>query len=794
MKACEFPKGSDTRYLYAGAFWIGAVSGRDTAVSVGADGYYLQHEMFPDQAPLGNIVRRSIIDPSKPEYEDAISEEDLVAVYFDTCVRDCPGLGRDAVDGRGHRPLYVEVTQRSFAWSYAYARNFVLFDYAIKNIGRSRLKRVYMGIYVDADVETSAGELASGFADDICGFRRSLPAWYAPSGAGWEDTVNVAWIADNDGDLNSPPPMGPVPNVTGTRIVRTPSDSLQVSFNWWISSGDSRLDFGPQGRSTYRDLGTGAIGTPQGDRNKYYFLRNNEFDYDQIFTASIQPTDTQWMYPPQNDAGTWSRGLDTRYLLSFGPFDIEPGQTLPLSLAYVGGLGFHTNRDNLSNLPNNPGAFYNNLDFTNLGYNCTWASWIYDTPGYDSDSDGYTGKFQVYTAGIKVDSTVTPWDTTYLVNDTVWTSGDGVPDFKGASPPPAPSSWSENGVSALRLYPSVGKILVRFNGLKSETTPDAFSKTVDFEGYRIYYSRDDRASSYSLLESFDREDFNKYVWDTLKITAAGRGAWVLKDIPYTLRELRCYYAPDSCNDSTWSPLSYPRGNPFHAPGFPDSIMYFEPQDYNRSELGVTTRIVRRFPDQLRPATLNKDSCLATDTTEDGFFKYYEYEYELADLLPTVLYYVSVTAFDFGSPTSGLPALESPRTLQPRLAYALASPGSVASDNLKVAIYPNPYRIDGNYAADGYEGTTQYDRSQQPDRNRRIHFYNLPPRCTIRIFTLDGDLVREIVRNVPPADNLSTHETWDLITRNTQLAVSGLYYWTVEGADGSIQIGKLVLIM
>ena len=32
---------------------------------------------------------------------------------------------------------------------------------------------------------------------------------------------------------------------------------------------------------------------------------------------------------------------------------------------------------------------------------------------------------------------------------------------------------------------------------------------------------------------------------------------------------------------------------------------------------------------------------------------------------------------------------------------------------------------------------------------------------------------------------------DLITRNTQLAVSGLYYWTVEGDDGSVQIGKLL---
>jgi hypothetical protein len=39
-----------------------------------------------------------------------------------------------------------------------------------------------------------------------------------------------------------------------------------------------------------------------------------------------------------------------------------------------------------------------------------------------------------------------------------------------------------------------------------------------------------------------------------------------------------------------------------------------------------------------------------------------------------------------------------------------------------------------------------------------------------------------------------HDSWDLITRNTQAVVSGVYYWTVEGADGRVQIGKLVIIL
>jgi hypothetical protein len=80
-----------------------------------------------------------------------------------------------------------------------------------------------------------------------------------------------------------------------------------------------------------------------------------------------------------------------------------------------------------------------------------------------------------------------------------------------------------------------------------------------------------------------------------------------------------------------------------------------------------------------------------------------------------------------------------------------------------------------------------------DRTRSIHFINLPHKCTIRIFTIDGDLVREIQHDAPVGAPQSSHERWDLITRNTQAVVSGIYYYSVESEFGS-QIGKLVIIM
>ena len=111
---------------------------------------------------------------------------------------------------------------------------------------------------------------------------------------------------------------------------------------------------------------------------------------------------------------------------------------------------------------------------------------------------------------------------------------------------------------------------------------------------------------------------------------------------------------------------------------------------------------------------------------------------------------------------------------------------------QIYVYPNPYVASQDYRAQGYEGRTREDR---PDyRTRAVNFANLPPKCTISIYSLDGDLIRSIDHDYSPGDPNSTHDYWDVITRNTEAPVSGLYYWVVEVPEGMTQIGKLVLIM
>ncbi|MBD3331625.1 hypothetical protein GF356_02145 [candidate division GN15 bacterium] len=787
--SCEYPKGSNVGYLYAGAFWIGAVVGRDTLVSHGADGWAYQvntREFHPDERPFGEPIFRSIIDPNAPEYEDAVSEEDFIVRYSDTLTE---GMEPDYF-GRKYIPLNIQVTEASYAWSYQYAEDIVLFDYQVKNIGTQTLSGVYMGVFIDADVSFEADDLA-GAQDDLAGFLETYPATCGQ--CDYQDTVFLAWTADNDGNLDAD---NPAPHTTAARIVRTPQPELDVSFNWWVANPDPQKDFGPRERpfhgkweEPYRDFKTGGSGTPEGDANKYYVLRNREFDYDQAFTASITSNDPLWLPPNPQTKDSLTNGLDTRFLLSFGPFDIRPGENLPLSFAYLAGEDLHTvpgNGDNLAEESYDPVAYYANLDFSDLGLNSRWASWIYDNPGVDTDNDRDSGVIYIcVNDSAVVDSTEVfdpdlgedVWVYQYKPTeaDTCWIEGDGVPDFKGASPPPAPKVWVE---------PGVGKLHVRFNGVRSETTRDVFSREIDFEGYRVYLARDERATSYSVVASYDREDFNKWVFDDDPRV----DDYVLLDPPFTLKQLRCLYG-DSCDDLSFSPLQYTRSSPLR---IGDSTFYFEKQDYNVSQLGVQTPIKKRFPNQPYPSSLVPDSARPEELTEDGYLKYFEYEFTIEGLLPTVPYWVNVTAFDYGSPQSGLPSLETSVTVNSNMAYPLGSTGTRALSNNEIYVYPNPYRIDAGYRGRGFEGRANEDRPD--DRVRAIHFANVPPKCTIRIYTLDGDLVRELVHDQDPADPTSNHAQWNLITRNTQLVVSGLYYWTVESENGEVQIGKLMILM
>jgi len=129
------------------------------------------------------------------------------------------------------------------------------------------------------------------------------------------------------------------------------------------------------------------------------------------------------------------------------------------------------------------------------------------------------------------------------------------------------------------------------------------------------------------------------------------------------------------------------------------------------------------------------------------------------------YYYVVTVDDGVVHPSGI-QLESSlfwtRTIEP--ATLTRQPGT-SLDGIRIV--PNPYNISAlNYQF----GTVTQDR---------LMFYGLPPKCTIKIFTERGDLIKTIKH----IDN-SGDEAWDSLTSSGQVIVSGIYIAYIEVTDDS----------
>jgi len=368
--SCEYPVNSDLEYLYAGAVWIGAVVGQDTLVSVGADGWYGGiTELLPDAGEAGAMTIQSN-NPALVIYSpDAVSELEYKAVYTDTFTD--PNLtDTDPFDNRPHIPLNVRVQQNSYSWSRLNDRldDFVLFEYILTNIGLYPIQDMYIGFFVDGDVYHMSNQ-ANGFQDDISGF---LPE------------ENIAYTIDNDGDpidgnqWSFTSPRG----VMGFKFHAPDPDIYDINFNWWISNANPALDFGPRLAGTEDDPFrpfNAHLGTPTGDANKYYVLSHPEHDYDQLFTAVSHEADGFLPPPSPAQATDFADGFDTKFLYSFGPFTLEPGETSKLYFSVVMGDNLHVDPGDFANYfdPANPQAFYDRLDFSDLIANANIADSVY---------------------------------------------------------------------------------------------------------------------------------------------------------------------------------------------------------------------------------------------------------------------------------------------------------------------------------------------------------------------------------------------------------------------------------
>ncbi len=101
---------------------------------------------------------------------------------------------------------------------------------------------------------------------------------------------------------------------------------------------------------------------------------------------------------------------------------------------------------------------------------------------------------------------------------------------------------------------------------------------------------------------------------------------------------------------------------------------------------------------------------------------------------------------------------------------------------KIKVVPNPY-----LGAMAWEGKNTYSTGRGP---REIQFRYLPARCTIRIYTISGELVRTLEHDSLINDG---HEPWDLLTKDNLPASYGVYIYHVEAPGIGTHVGKFAIV-
>jgi hypothetical protein len=132
------------------------------------------------------------------------------------------------------------------------------------------------------------------------------------------------------------------------------------------------------------------------------------------------------------------------------------------------------------------------------------------------------------------------------------------------------------------------------------------------------------------------------------------------------------------------------------------------------------------------------------------------------------YHYAVTAVDDGSQnTDGLfpgQKLESSQYANRSEIAAFAFLPGDESPTRSVRVVPNPYiRKAGEFNFTGADN--------------RLLFVNLPPYCTLRIYTATGDLIKTIDHQSGSAD-----ERWDQVTESNQFIASGVYILQIDDAE------------
>ncbi len=116
-------------------------------------------------------------------------------------------------------------------------------------------------------------------------------------------------------------------------------------------------------------------------------------------------------------------------------------------------------------------------------------------------------------------------------------------------------------------------------------------------------------------------------------------------------------------------------------------------------------------------------------------------------------------------------------------YAAKTDNEQAKTDLEnIKVVPNPYIV-----TNSWEPENPYSSGRGP---RELHFTHLPMECTIRIFSIQGQLIRTLEHSSTQWDGT---EIWDMLSKDRLDIAYGVYIYHVEAPGIGEKVGKFAII-
>ncbi len=825
----QWPGGSGKEYLWGAGLWIGGIINGQLSVTTGQP----ERELRPGdritdtiyESREGVVVRPNLNDHitgyRMPDHRadddnDGRIDEDFLNGFDDdgdgqidedfgqiasqmmtATMYDNTGLVRELYPD--HRPLGLAVVQRAATFFQDDFEDIVLFDYEIINTGFEQVKDLYLGMYVDCDIQRR-GDGGSA-PDDLAGF-------YSGSVRGPDGLfhrMEIGWMKDAA-------EVDPLPGIFGTMLLGHDTDAVKY--------------YAPNlvGVNSFQIFATNALtiqnGEPLSDAERYGLMTKTQIDRDRRVDQSG----------------------DLKYMMASGPFrNLPPGRKLSYQVAMVIGNGMADMLQNALRASMIHRGIYVDFDnnwTTGQGGNERLVC-IGDYPTYEDGSErlfdfriGFmdeecTGSDPVFGAEIiNKDAMFTTFDGRRCIyvnadnceecfrimgrkctveNGLYWVSQGSryrtgtfgretnIPwVFPGENPPVPPNVRLEAGDNSVELF---------WDDI-SEFDIDPDNGQRDFESYRIWrvanWIRPDGTSNdigpearlWSMVQEFDLvNSIPPGIADSDQERSLGRntGLEVARYVPVALTDpqyeglaevMQEFVDADVENRFlTRPPLRDSRGAVI--PGMETLVPWEYAPTVLDTFFDVTRRLHSPAPDRVvakRPRTYyhyldtgvpNGFQTFYSVVASDHLLEWDGEAYQLAG------YGVQS---DPGNNQKFVMPAPIPQTAEQR-----------ARDGVNIYAYPNPATR---------ESLAEFQKqpaSPESPTGERIMFNNLPAAHNlVKIFTASGDLVETLEHD---GLNGGGAISWDLMSRNGQEVVSGIYLFVVESNDARFEPfqGRFVVV-